>query len=359
MTDVASRSDLSALIPQSLIGGLDEQAIAHRAAVVAQPADQEKLIRPASREPHDLISSRNPGDIAMRFLTGGAAAIVLGVLVVMFAILITQSQASISTFGLSFLTSSKWNPPVSFGALPAIEGTLYSSVVALLLAAPVGVLIAIFLAEMSPKVLRFPIGFLIELLAAVPSIIYGLWALFVLVPLVSQYINPFLSGHFGWIPIFTGPSPAGLEILSAVLILSVMILPTIAAISRDVILAVPQSQREAMYGLGATRWETTWKVIVPYARSGIIGGIILALGRALGETMAVQMVIGGDQTTGASILNLATTIPANIVNTFTEATPGIFTSAILELALILLVVTVVINGVARLLVWSVTRKYAI
>lgn len=357
MTDIAGGESLPSVIPTIRPGAI---ASTGQPRVLTRLTEHEGLVKAASREPHVLTPSRNPGDILLRVLTGGASLLILGVLVLMFGILIVQSEASMSHYGIGFLTSSNWAPPLSFGALPAIEGTLYSSIVALLIAAPVGVLIAIFLAEVSPRALRLPLGFLVELLAAVPSVVYGLWALFFLVPnVVIPYLNPFLSQHFGWLPFFAGPSPSGLEILSAVIILSVMILPTVAAISRDVIMAVPQSQREAMYALGATRWETTWKVIVPYARTGIIGGVILALGRALGETMAVQMVVGGDQTTGASILNLATTIPTNLVNQLNEASPGLFTSALLELALILLVVTVAVNAIARLLVWSVTRKYSI
>ena len=187
---------------------------------------------------------------------------------------------------------------------------------------------------------------------------YGLWAFLVLVPIVRQYIQPPLVDHFGNTPFFSG-YPLGLGIFTATLILAVMILPTIAAISRDVIAAVPNQQREAMLALGATRWETTWKVIIPYARSGIIGALLLGLGRAVGETMAVTMVIGNNQSISPSLFGLGTTMPATIVNQFTEATGALYRSSLIEIALILMAVTVILNAAARLLVWSVTRKFKV
>jgi phosphate transport system permease protein len=256
---------------------------------------------------------------------------------------------------LSFLTSSDWNTITGvFGAAPPILGTVYTSLLALALAAPVAVLVAIFLVELAPRSLRFPLGFLVELLAAVPSIVYGLWALLVLVPLVRQYVEPPLIDRFGNTPFFSG-YPLGLGILSASLILAIMILPTIASISRDVMLAVPNSQRDAMLALGATRWETTWRAVIPYARSGIIGGIILGLGRAVGETMAVQMVIGNQPQVTASLFQAGTTMAATIVNELTEATTDIHRSALIELGLILMLVTLALNAFARLLVWRVAR----
>lgn len=356
--DVADNERRTALIPETLASGMNDVARGHL-GVGPSIVTHADVGRDASRRPHDLTLSRNPGDIVLRALTGSAAVLILAVSALMFIVLIVQSRQSISHFGLGFLISSAWDPSSNnFGALPAITGTIYTSLLAILVAGPLGILVAVFLAEMAPLHLRLPLGFLVELLAAVPSVVYGLWALFVLVPLVAQYVAPSASQHLGGIFLFSNTSPTGLGVFTAVLILSIMILPTIAAISRDVILAVPRAQREAMLALGATRWETTWKVILPYARSGIIGGVILALGRAVGETMAVQMVIGNSQSTGWSLLNFATTMPANIVNQFTEATPGLYQGAILELALILLVIAVGLNAVARLLVWSVNRKYS-
>jgi phosphate transport system permease protein len=215
-------------------------------------------------------------------------------------------------------------------------------------------MIAMFLTEIAPRRLRFPLGFIVELLAAIPSIVFGLWALFVLVPLVRDYVQPPLVDHFGNTPFFSG-YPLGLGVFTAALILSIMILPTIASISRDVMLAVPNSQRDAMLALGATKWETTWKAVIPYARSGIIGAIVLGLGRAVGETMAVQLVIGNTQAINLSVFNTGTTMPATIVTQFLEATSNLQTSALIEIALILMIVTLVLNAIARLLVWRLTQ----
>lgn len=331
---------------------------------VGQPPSQitlreEEQVGPkeASRSPHAVHVS-NIGDRVFNGVTATFAGLILAILAIMVGILASQAWPTISKFGLRFVTDSTWDVNRNiYGAAPAILGTIYTSVLAVIAASIVGVLTAVFLTEMAPQRIRFPLGFLVELLAAVPSIVYGLWALFVLVPFVRVNIQPPLIDHFGNTQLFSG-YPLGLGVFTASLILTVMILPTIAAISRDVILAVPNQQREAMLALGATRWETTWKVVIPYARSGIIGGIILGLGRAVGETMAVQMVIGNSQTISPSLFNLGTTITATLVNQFNEATATLHRSALVELALILMLVTVFLNIVARLLVWSVTRKYA-
>jgi phosphate transport system permease protein len=313
---------------------------------------EQPAVRGASRQPHALAASSNLGDRIFVYTTTAFAALVVGALALMLAVLIWQSRSSLQKFGLSFITSATWDPIRNiYGAAPSIAGTIYTSFLALLIAAPLGVMVAIFLVEISPRRLRFPLGFVIELLAAVPSIVYGLWALFVLVPIVRDYIQPPLIDHFGNTPFFSG-YPLGLGVFTASLILAVMILPTIAAISRDAMMAVPNRQRDAMLALGATRWEAAWKVVVPIARSGIIGGIILGLGRALGETMAVQMVIGNNMNTiSLSVFNTGTTMPATIVNQFTEAVGELNRSALIEIALILMVLTVIVNGVARVLVW--------
>ncbi len=323
-----------------------------------QLADQSAIGRAAARTPHPPARASNIGDRIFGIVTTGFAALIMAALFAMVAILFYNAKDSIGTFGFSFVTTSTWDPVRNiFGGFPAILGTLYSSFLALLLAAPIGLLVALYLVEMAPIRLRFGLGFLIELLSAVPSIVYGLWALFILVPLVRQYIQPPLVDHFGNTPFFSG-YPIGLGMLPAALILAVMVLPTIVALSRDVLQAVPGHQREAMLALGATRWETAWKVVVPYARSGIVGAVMLALARAVGETMAVQMVIGNTQHISWSLFNLATTMPATIVNQFSEASPGsLYIAALVELALLLMVVTVLLNAVARLLVWTVTRKY--
>ena len=300
---------------------------------------------------------QNVGDRIFSVITTGFAALVLVALALMLGILLAQGWLSIRTNGFAFITGTTWAPAANlYGAAPSILGTLYTSALALVLAGVVGVFVSIFLTEIAPQRIRFTLGLLVELLGAVPSIVYGLWAFLVLVPIVRQYIQPPLVDHFGNTPFFSG-YPLGLGIFTATLILAVMILPTIAAISRDVIAAVPNQQREAMLALGATRWETTWKVIIPYARSGIIGALLLGLGRAVGETMAVQMVIGNQQSISPSLFGLSTTMPATIVNQFTEATGSLYRSSLIEIALILMAVTVLLNAAARLLVWSVTRKF--
>jgi phosphate transport system permease protein len=312
-------------------------------------------IREPKRQPHPVARTSNVGDRIFRAVTTGFAAVIIAALLLMVGVLAIQGRLSITTFGMTFFTSSTWDPiRNSFGAGPAILGTLYTSFLALLMAGPVAVLVAIFLTEFSPLWARFGLGFLVELLAAVPSIVFGLWALYVLVPLVRDHVQPFFIGHFGNTPFFSG-YPIGLGVFTASVILAIMILPTIAAISRDVMRAVPNSQRDAMLALGATRWETTWKIVVPSARSGIVGGIVLGLGRAVGETMAVQMVIGNTQTLSLSLFNFGTTIPATIVNQFTEATGDLYRSALIEMALVLMLVTITLNAIARLLVWRVSR----
>lgn len=312
------------------------------------------------RQPHTLSRSSNLGDRIFTGITAGFAGLIVAVLLVMVGLLAWQSRLAMAHSGLSFLTSSTWDPSRDvYGALPEILGTVYTALLALLLAAPVAVMVAIFLVELAPRWMRFSLGFLVELLAAVPSIVYGLWALLVLVPdVITPHVQPFLVDHFGRAPVlsnFLTGYPAGLGIFTASIILAVMILPTIAAIGRDVMLAVPNSQRDAMLALGATRWETTWKAVIPYARSGIIGGIILGLGRAVGETMAVQMVIGNHHQISPSLFQGATTMAASIVNQLQEATGDLYRSSLIELALILMLITVLLNAFARLLVWRVAR----
>jgi phosphate transport system permease protein len=359
VVDGGKKARSTLLIEKPLVERLAPRAAASPASVSSSREDaatSKEVLRAA----HPIPRATNLGDRVFDGLTTAVALIILLALVGMVGTLIYNSHQAISKFGFAFITTSTWDPVRNvFGALPAILGTVYSSLFALLLAAPIGVLVAVFLVEMAPRSLSFGLGFLIELLSAVPSIVYGLWALFILVPLVRQYIQPFAVDHFGNTAFFTG-YPIGLGMLPAGLILAVMILPTIVALSRDVIQVVPGHQREAMLALGATRWETTWKVVVPYARSGILGAIMLALARAVGETMAVQMVIGNTQAISLSLNNLATTMPATIVNQFSEASPGsVYISALVEIALVLLIVTVLLNAAARLLVWGVTRRYQV
>jgi len=301
-------------------------------------------------------ASRVP-DIAFRGLTGGLAWVIVGLLVALAILLAINSRLAFSTFGIvPFLTGTDWNPVLGiYGALPFIVGTLASSAIAIVIATPIGLLTAIFLAELAKRRIAIPLTFTIELLAAIPSVVYGLWGVFVLSPVLKSTIEAWVVSVFGWIPIFAGP-PFGIGLFAAGVILSLMILPTIVAISRDVISSVPNSQREAMLALGATRWETIRRAVLPYARSGIIGAVILGLGRALGETMAVTMVIGNSQQIPTSIFDSSQTIASQIATTFNEAQIGLQTSALIGLGLVLLVITMSLNVVARLLVWRVAGR---
>ena len=260
-------------------------------------------------------------------------------------------------FGLGFLTSDTWNPVAEqFGAGPAIFGTLVTSAIALIIATPLALGSAIFLSEFAPRWLRQPLGFLVDLLAAIPSVVYGLWGIFVLVPLLRQYVAPFFRDTLGLADtaLFAGPA-YGPSVLAAGLILSIMVLPYIAAVSREVLLAVPRSQREAALALGATRWESIWGAVLPYARTGILGGVILGLGRALGETMAVTMVIGNRHDISASLLAPGYTMASLIANEFTEASGDLHLSALMAVGFVLFVITLIVNAVARWLVWRVSR----
>jgi len=267
-----------------------------------------------------------------------------------------NSLPTIQAFGWKFLTGVEWDPVFKkFGALPFIYGTVVSSLLALFLAVPLSLGIAIFLAELAPSWLRTPLSFLVELLAAIPSVVYGLWGIFVLLPWVRKFLEPFLANTLGFLPLFQGPK-VGIGMLSAGIILAIMILPIISAVSREVLLAVPNTQREAALALGATRWETIRAAVLPYARSGLIGAVILGLGRALGETMAATMVIGNNAQIVASLFAPADTLASRIANEFAEADPGLHLSALIELGLVLFVVTIVVNSLARLLVWRVARR---
>ncbi len=259
-------------------------------------------------------------------------------------------------FGWRFLTTSVWDPVFdNFGALPFIFGTLVTSGVALLLAVPLGVGAAIFLAELAPRRVSEGLTFVIELLAAVPSVIFGLLGIFILVPIIRTGVEPFLHDTFGFLPFFQGPA-YGIGLLAASVVLTIMVVPFIISISREILMAVPMEQREAALAVGATKWEATWKVVVPYARTGIIGSVFLALARALGETMAVTMVIGNDPRISASLFAPGYSIAAVIANEFTEATGSLYVQSLIELGLVLFVVTIVVNALARLLVLTTTRK---
>jgi len=264
------------------------------------------------------------------------------------------------TFGPGFLTSSRWDAVEgAFGAAPAIYGTLVSSFLALLLATPLAIGVAIFLSEFAPGWLRQPVAFLVDLLAAIPSVVYGLWGIFVLVPLLRTHVMPFLANTLGLgrTPLFSGPA-YGPSMLAAGVVLAIMVLPYISAVAREVLLAVPRSQREAALALGATHWEMIWGAVLPYARSGIVGGVILGLGRALGETMAVTMVIGNRHEIAASLFAPGYTMASLIANEFSEATGDLHLSALMAVGATLFAITLVVNAIARWLVWSVSREGA-
>ena len=296
------------------------------------------------------------GDMVARWVVTLFAASILLVTVLLVYQLWATSAPSRHKSGFGFLFSSQWNPVTEeFGALPFIYGTVVTSVLALLISVPLGLGAAVFLAELAPARLSSSLTFLIELLAAIPSVIYGLLALFTVVPLMRLYVEPFLKSALGFLPLFKGPA-YGVGFLTAGIVLSFMTLPFIVSVSRESLLAVPREQREAALALGATRWETTWKVVIPYAKLGIFGSIFLSLARALGETMAVTMVIGNDPKISASLLASGYSIAAVIANEFTEATGTIYPAALVELGLVLFCLTIIINGAARLMIMATTRK---
>jgi len=298
----------------------------------------------------------NAGDAIAGVIAAGLGFSVLVLAGLLVYELVDKSWQSITEFGLGFITSTTWDPVArEFGAAPAIYGTLVSSIIALILAVPVSIGAAIFLSEIAPPWLRNPFSFLVEMLAALPSVVLGLWGLYVLVPWVREFVEKATLGRLNFIPLFSGP-PFGVGMLAAGLILSIMILPIISAIARDVMLAVPTSQREAMLALGATKWEVISGAVLPYCRSGLVGAVILGLGRALGETMAVTMVIGRGYNITASLFRPASTASSTVASEFNEATYQLYISALVELALILLAITVVVNIVARLLVWRIAKS---
>src|SRR5580698_3072844 len=296
----------------------------------------------------------SPADRGFAAVVYGGSILFALLILGLFVELVLGSWPSIVAFGPSFIWKSSWDPITSkFGALPMIYGTVVTSFVGIILAAFVGIMAAVFLADFAPRWLATPLSFLIELLAAVPSVVYGLWGLFVLSPFVRTTIGPALQHALGWTPLFSGPI-YGVGLLTAGIILALMIVPTVTAISRDVIAAIPGDLREASMALGATKWETAVRVVLPAARSGIFGACVLALGRALGETIAVTMVIGNRPEISSSLFAPSYTLASVIANEFTEAKNNLYISALIELGLILFFVSAIVNGLARLLIWNVT-----
>jgi len=311
--------------------------------IAADPGDAES-------RPRSVLRRLPNGDEIVHLVTmifGGAILLITVSLVYQ---LWVHSRESRVAFGLHFFVTSVWDPvALNFGAWPFIYGTLVTTAVSLVIAVPLGLGAAIFLSELAPPKLSSALSFVIDLLAAVPSVIYGMLALFALVPLMSTTIEPFLKATLGFLPLFQGPA-YGVGFLTAGLVLAIMIVPYIISVSREVLLAVPQDQREASLGLGATRWETTSKVVVGYARTGILGSIFLSMARALGETMAVAMVIGLTPKVSASLFSSGYSIAAVIANEFTEATGNLYLSSLIELGLVLFLLTFVLNGLARLMI---------
>ena len=290
-------------------------------------------------------------DALFRNLTFAAALLVLSILFGVFVSLMIGAAPAFSTFGLDFLTTQSWNPVTEkFGALAPVYGTIITSLIAMGIAVPVGIGIAIFTTELCPVLLRKPIAIAIELLAGIPSIIYGIWGLFVFAPFLQQHIQPAIIATFSGVPIlkdiFAGP-PYGIGVFTAGLILAIMVIPFISSISRDVFETTPSVLKESAYALGATTWEVIWNVVLPYSRAGVLGGVMLGLGRALGETMAVTFVIGNAHKIAASVLAPGTTISATIANEFTEAVGDIYTSSLIALGLILFVITFIVLAAAR------------
>lgn len=303
-----------------------------------------------------FFSRLRNGDEIARLITFLFAATVVLITVLLVLQLWHDSALPRHKFGLNFFATRVWDPITEeFGALPFIYGTLVTAGVALLIAVPLGLGAAIFLAELAPQKISDTLQFFIDLLAAVPSVIYGLLGVFIVIPLMREYIQPALKSTLGFLPLFQGPA-YGVGFFTAGIVLSIMVIPYIISVSREVLLSVPRDQREAALALGSTRWESTWKVVVPFARTGIMGSVFLALARALGETMAVTMVIGNTPTINASLFSPGYSIAAVIANEFTEATGEIYLQSLIELGLVLFLITFTLNGLARLLLVVTTQK---
>jgi len=322
-----------------------------------QPVEGTKVTAAPTHPPAPLLKASG-GELPDRIFKSAmtlCGLAVLGVLVLIVYELVSGSGLSWHAFGFKFFAASDWDPVNDqFGALPFIFGTLVSSLLALLIAVPLSVGVAVFTTEMCPKALRGPLSLFVELLAAIPSVIYGLWAIFVLVPILSHYIQPPLHKTLGWTGLFEG-APLGYSMLAAGIILAIMIIPVISSITREVLVVVPQHQREAAFALGATRWEMIRMGVLRNARAGIVGAIILGLGRALGETMAVTMIIGNTPQIAKSLFAPGYTMASVLANEFNEATGDVYRSALIEIGLALFIVTIIVNALAQLLVWTVTR----
>jgi phosphate transport system permease protein len=312
---------------------------------------------PEQKPPAITVSSR--GDRTFRWLTIFSAGLIPLLMAGIFIELLQNSWPAIKAFGLGFLISQDWNPVTQqFGAASSIYGTLVSTLIAMVIAVPLSLALALFLVELAPPRVSRVVGAIIELLAAIPSIIYGMWGLFVFAPFMAKYVQPALGSTLGWLPLFQGP-PMGIGMLTAGIILAVMILPFICAISRDVFSLVPNVVKEAAFGMGATTWEVTYKVTIPYGLVGIIGAVFLGLGRALGETMAVTFVIGNSHRISASLFSAGNSIASTLANEFSEATEALYVSALIELGLLLFVITYVVQMVSQMLLKRLYRAWSV
>lgn len=302
--------------------------------------------------------SKISGDYVFKAITLVMALSIIAILLLMLYEMVSTSKATLAKFGLDFITGRDWDVvQENFGALAFIFGSIVTSVLALAIATPLSVGTAVFISEVAPRKIGSVIGALVELLAAIPSVIFGLWGVLVMAPWLQSTLQPFLAKHLGFLPFFQGPA-YGVGILAAVIILTIMIIPIITSLTKEVLAAVPQSQREAAIGIGATKWEMIRIAVLPYGKSGILGAVILGLGRAIGETMAVTMVIGNSPTISWSLFSAGYTMPSVIANEFAEASSTFHSSALMEVGLLLLIITLVINVLARLLLWGMNRNQA-
>ena len=336
------------VLPKFKVGS---EARQKESSTAGEPAKKLRIVTGRTTGPAEARLADN----TFRTLVIACAVSLLVIVCLIVVELVRQSNLSLHKFGFKFLFTSVWNPVNGhFGALPFIYGTVVSSFLGLLIAVPLSLGTALFLTELCPPWLRRILGTIVELLAAIPSVIYGLWGIFVLAPVLSDHVEPWLQNTFGWTGLFSGAA-GGFDILDAGIILAIMILPIISSVAREVILAVPRQQREAVLALGATKWEMLRVGVLRNARIGIVGAVILGLGRAVGETMAVTMVIGNNPQISGSLLAPANTLASQLALEFTEAVENIHLSALVELALVLFVITLIVNALARFLVWSVTR----
>ena len=329
-------------------------------STIAAPQGASLPPRMSHRIPETLLRRQHLYDLAFRGVTRMFAFLVLVLLAGILITLLIGSWPAIKAYGPGFLVSAEWNPVTQkFGALVPIFGTLVTSFISLLIGIPVSFGIAVFLTELSPPWLRRPIGTAIELLAAIPSIIYGMWGLFVFAPIFADHVQPWLIEHFGplWIigPLFKG-APQGIGMLTAGIILAIMVIPFIASVMRDVFELVPAMLKESAYAVGATTWEVVWNVVLPYTKIGVVGGVLLGLGRALGETMAVTFVIGNAHRLGTSLFAPGTSIASALANEFTEAVGELYTSALVELGLILFLITFVVLALSKILLLQLAKR---